>query len=465
MDSEKRVDGFDGKIRPAGDEKPGVQKPAPGVAAFGPPCPDPGFGEPHVGYGMDGLHRGNDAQLGETFDIPPLDELGVFDAEAVIGIRMLRQSPGVGLETQPVAADADAVGVDGHLGLQGGPGDLINIFRRHPEKPRVSGIVVVRLEKGRPPRTQGAVEVELDAADGQKVAPAVVFDPVTPEKIGQVRSDRKVHLFAEHGVDPERQAVLVDQAFVKRESPGPDARFVNAGEARIEAGFDGQKKLFPEPLIRIRRNEVLDKIHSPVDENSGRLAPGLADDDATRRIGSRVIDPGDLLRLAVGERGVAVDPNEKDGVIRRYGAQFVMNGKGSVGPGVLIPATADDPFAGGGGADTSGDEVDDLIEALRSRDVERGQRVAQAVKMGVSIDKPRQNKMPLKIENGRCLADPGRDLLAGADGGDAVAPDGHRFGQRKPGIHRGHNASDEDKIGRRGRFSAAAAQGQSGRKN
>src|SRR5262249_30977199 len=83
-------------------------------------------------------------------------------------------------------------------------------------------------------------------------------------------------------------------------------------------------------------------------------------------------------------------------------------------PLLLVPAAAEDPFAGGRLADGGGDLRDDVVPGLRRAQVEHALRLAEGDEVAVALDEARDGQAALQADDASVLADELADLAVGA---------------------------------------------------
>ena len=131
---------------------------------------------------------------------------------------------------------------------------------------------------------------------------------------------------------------------------GGDRRLLRAGVVHFgEAVFGdllrGGENARLAQLGGRRRHFRIDQVHRAVDEDAGRIAGRIAQKPSALGIRRRGGDSGGAHGGGVGDAGVSVDAADPDrmigdgGIERRGGRELL------VGPAVLIPAAAEDPFA------------------------------------------------------------------------------------------------------------------------
>ena len=109
-------------------------------------------------------------------------------------------------------------------------------------------------------------------------------------------------------------------------------------------GFDG----LPAPVVVRLGNDGGHRVARGFAQNAGGLAGGIAIDFSAFRILAGNRDAGQLQRPGVGDGDVSVHALQKDGMV---GGDFIdvpAAGEFLHRPQSLVPASADNPFAGSG---------------------------------------------------------------------------------------------------------------------
>ncbi len=175
VEPQKRVLRFHRSVASARQTRPRGLEAAPRIGARDARGADPILRPGHVGGGVRGLDRRDDAVLREPRKVLGRDDLRVLDAGPIRALRRLRQGlPRAleGVEGDAIASIAD--GMDPELPARppGASRDLGQPLGRRHEQAALAGLVRVVRQERRAAAAQRAVGVGLDRADGQEVGPS-----------------------------------------------------------------------------------------------------------------------------------------------------------------------------------------------------------------------------------------------------------------------------------------------------
>ncbi len=189
-----------------------------------------------------------------------------------------------------------------------------------------------------------------------------------------------------------------------------------------------------------RHQGVLDQgLVGALDQDAGGLAPGIALDLDGRRGGAGVtVDAGAGERPGVGDRDegqgvppVPPDGADVDGMIRSDPIQVVTGGPALLGEIVghalvdrrLADGHGHDPLAGRGATHEPVDGLEDVVDGARGREGRPLELETLAIHVRVAVEEPRHREPPAQVDPASVEPAEPRDLLVGAQGGDAIAAD------------------------------------------
>ncbi len=195
-------------------------------------------------------------------------------------------------------------------------------------------------------------------------------------------------------------------------------------------------------------------------ENAGGASVLVAVDGACGRVFGLGGDVGEA-------EGVAVDRGVVPGYVlqpdRVVGRDFVEVGGIDVaifGELALVPAGAEDPFAGFGGCGSGLDAADDLGDACGVGQLDVVELVDAAILIvTVGVDEAGSGGSAVEVEDLGVRVGEGEDLLFGADGDDCAVADGEGFGDGVFGVDGEDGSVDEDYVGFRRWLSEAGGEG------
>ena len=133
----------------------------------------------------------------------------------------------------------------------------------------------------------------------------------------------------------------------------------------------------------------------------------------------------------------------------RVNGQAVDIGIGLAIPFLLVPAAADDRFAGLGLLGRGGHKGHDVVPAMGLRQVQAQLGFAEARKMHMGVDPARSRQLAAEIDDLGGRADIPRNRSARPHRFDAVAPNSQSLDFRPGRIHRDDAAIGQDEIGGR----------------
>ena len=331
---------------------------------------------------MGGLHRGNHLERRETRQVVAVHHLGVFDAPAVVGVRLRAQHRVVGVEHDAVAAVAD--GVAGRLDAAAvGLGHARRIRGRlGHQQAAVAGFVAVVLDERGAAAAQRTVHVELHAAHGQ---------PARGMFVGAHRAQRVQGrgITVGVGADAQRQLAGVGETTHQAQVGQGHTHVVHAGQAIRHRGGERALQCFGAQGVVGLRHDGIDQRGGGVDEHAGRLAGFVAQDAATVRlpVAGEVTFDG-AQRGAVGPAGVSVHALKPDRPIREGSVQVGGGRELLARPVVLVPAAAQQPGTFGQGRFEGLQAADDFVLAGRVHQVGAQQGETQVHQVGVGINQP-----------------------------------------------------------------------------
>ena len=323
------------------------------------------------------------------------------------------------------AVGAIADGVDAGLepGVGGGAGQGVDVGLRRRQEAGRAGLVGVRLEQRRAPRSQRAVGADLDGADGQ--APAEIDHRASRQEGTQPRQRQP-----EHGVDTGAQAPALDQPLVGGGDALVDPGVVHGRQAEaLQFGVGAQQRRLELGVGR-RRDEPRDRVHRAIDQHAVRRARGIADDPAAGRVDAGRGQPGLLQRPRAGHARMAVDARQPHAPAGRRGVQRRARRPRLHRPVVLVPAAADDPGVLGRRARPLGELRGHLDQRGGAAQVELLELRAETEHVAVCVVQAGQDGAPAGVDHPRRRAAPGQRLGVAADVDQAVAGDRHRLGAR-----------------------------------
>ena len=154
-------------------------------------------------------------------------------------------------------------------------------------------------------------------------------------------------------------------------------------------------------FLRRIGNDAGHQRHRRVLEDAGRFAGfGISDDGAALRIGRLAREAGQRQGFRIGQRHVAVEPADKDGM-RRGEAIDPAPPRQRAAPALVVPIAPEDPPAfrdrGGKGPEAPGK----LAGRIGVAEFDAGQLEATAEEMCVVIDKARHHETTAEIDQAR----------------------------------------------------------------
>ena len=259
------------------------------------------------------LHARDDAQRAESRNVRRRQVLGVLDAEAAVARTVLARHALEDVEQRRVGPIADRVNDHVQAGLVGAGDPAVEILWRRDEQAALAGRVGERVVKGRRVRSERSVDEPLERADAQPGVAAPFRSEAfrgdgVPQSLPAVQRNR--------GVDSRGQAACARGA-VEHGEIVPRPHVVDGRDSlRRDVAHRGLERAILQRIAR-RRHLRRDEIHRVVFEDAGQLAPRVADDLAARDIRRLARHPGGAERGRVGQRHVAVEPVDPDGMVRR----------------------------------------------------------------------------------------------------------------------------------------------------
>ena len=187
-------------------------------------------------------------------------------------------------------------------------------------------------------------------------------------------------------------------------------------------------------------------------EQAGGCAFGVLEDFSAGGVGSLAVDAGEVEGFAVDEGGVAAGVGEDHRVVGRDFVERIVEreafdvGRGRGGPLGLVPAAADDPFAGFGLFDGAGHLSDDVVPGAGFAEVEAHAEFADAGEMSVAFDEAGNGEHAVEIDDLGVGADPLGGGAVGAEGGDLAGADGDGLRGGRGGVHGDDLAVAEDEV-------------------
>src|ERR1039457_6209251 len=176
-------------------------------------------------------------------------------------------------------------------------------------------------------------------------------------------------------------------------------------------------------------------------EEAGGRAFGVLEDLSARRVRCLAGDAGEIEGLAVDEGGVSAGVGEDYRVV---GGDFVEGGvereafdigAGRGGPFGLVPAAADNPFAGLGLFGGAGHLSDDVVPGAGFAEVEAHAEFADAGEMSVAFDEAGNGQHAVEVDDSGVGAGPlGGDAI-GAECGNLAGAYGDGLRGGRGGVH------------------------------
>lgn len=367
-----RVGGLDGEVRAEQERHAGARKGARAVAP-GHPGAEP-LGRPClVREEVAGLDSGHHARRGHAPDLLVGGHLGMLNAGP--GRRAAGFEGMEGLRKRPVADGMDR----GHEapcenGLDG-VGEGARVAQK--DAPETRGIAVVLVQCG-PAAAEGAVRVEL--------APS---HPELRSFVETLRGDR----LAGH----------VQEALHGRREPALSVEPLEDGEGRrVEAHVGGAAEPPAPQVVEPRQNVALqiplarwrderrNHVHGPVHQDS-REAALSANEESSRRVRRRVVEPRQGQGRRVHPGGVAVDAPQKRRLVGAERVQMAPVGILS-SPEVLIPPEPQEPRGGGARGDACPDAPQGLLQRGTPAEVHLLQQGAVHGDVSVVIPERREDE-------------------------------------------------------------------------
>jgi hypothetical protein len=232
-----------------------------------------------------------------------------------------------------------------------------------------------------------------------------------------------------------------EQAAVGGQIGGWNSRVVYRGEPEPRA-LAGRALQTPLGLLGSFSGDVArDERLRAIDQDSG-------EDAASRRIGRRAVDIGDLERLAVHPGRMTVDARQVDRVLRGGFGNQIRVGELARGPSRLVPAPAANPLAGLAIERRAANHLRGFQWRLDGAQIENLQALAQAAHVPVRVDQTGDDGRAVRVDAPRRRAQIRRDIVA--DSEDLSVLHGDRGGDGRVRIERVNaRAGDRHVRGRR----------------
>jgi hypothetical protein len=206
---------------------------------------------------------------------------------------------------------------------------------------------------------------------------------------------------AQHYIKPCLQAAGVDEPLVGLHRSTICPGVVDHCQPQPPHLAIGEENLFVQLRVARRGNLRRDQRLRRVDQHAGRLIAGSADQTASGRVRGGVGDSRQFQGASIRQACMAVHPGEIHRVVRRRGAQQIVRRPLCVGPVVLIPATADDPFTGTRRRRTLPDHADNLLVAGRPAKIDALHAGAEASEVSVRILQARDDRCAGDVDHAR----------------------------------------------------------------
>ena len=132
-----------------------------------------------------------------------------------------------------------------------------------------------------------------------------------------------------------------------------------------------------------------DQPHGAVDEDAGGFPLLVVEDLAVAGSLALLGDLGPLHRFRIGPAGVAVDPDQPDGPVRRDGVEGGGGREFAARPVALVPVLADHPRVARVGVDPGLHQAGDLLGRLHAAEVDLLLHRAEIGQVDVGVDQPR----------------------------------------------------------------------------
>ena len=338
-EAEQRVQRRDAPVGAERQPHAAVEQGAKGVRRLCALGPDAPLRPLTVVDGVIRLHRSNDREPLEALEVFGRDVLQVLDAPAPLARAVGFFDLAERVEDRRDGLVAD--GVDAEL-QTGGVG---------ADQPRAKGFEVLHL--GGDEAVTGRVEKRLEKPRGRgpQRSVGVPFDRAEPQERRAERAaqaDARLVLPARlhrRVVDARGQLAALGQPGVRRYVAPLGIHVLHAGDT--ERGCVGQRALRRRPpLFRGGlRYDLVDQVHRRVLEHSGRLAAHVAHDLAARRRLRLRGDAGELERLGIRQRLVAVVAVDEDRRRRGRRVDQLARRQPRRIPVLLVPVAAQHPLA------------------------------------------------------------------------------------------------------------------------
>jgi len=325
------------------------------------------------------------------------------------------------------------------------PRDIFVLAARRQQQDAAIGRIrlLARHDAIRPahaPALDAAVERELDADEAQHVVVLLCLD------CRDALLDVGLAQGAIEHVGAHRHLARVLHRAVERHLPLVDARLDDADDAvGIEIAHRNLEEL--RHVGRRRRENPAHQIGGGLEQHAGRLAVGVAHDDAAVRVRRVLGDAGKLQRLRVHRDDVAAARDEHR-IVGRDPIELVAGRHPPLFQDALVPAgRGHHPLARLGARDAFGNgvlHVDDgaRAEKLHGRTVQPREQLMQ-----VGIDQAGHDCLARKLDHLRVRADVGSDRRIGADCEKAPIPYGDGLRDAPVLVDRNDPAAAQHEIG------------------
>ncbi len=287
------------------------------------------------------------------------------------------------------------------------------IVAAHAAVTRLVGVVV---EQARAAGTQRAVVVGLDRARDQH-AVAVGIGTFLEPLANQVLVAQR-----QHRVDPDRQAAVRFELFENAHLPGVEPGVVDGRVAVGGHALQAEQDLLRQRFRRWRGHGGAQHLHGLVEEQPGRLTVGADAHLPADRHGRFGRDAGLIECHLVTPAGKTVQAVHEDRVVRDLRRQQRLV-RVAVGPGALVPAAADDPFALRYRLCALDDQVHGLFLGCDADQVHLVQQRSQPEDVRVRIDETRDHRGAAEIDDPRRIALELHGIDIAADEQYLAAPD------------------------------------------
>ena len=259
----------------------------------------------HIARGVRRLHGGDDGIVAEPGEVFRRDHLGVFHAKTLVVFPM--QRGGVSQKNLVIRAISNGMRTHLEAAFDRFSGEFFDSRLLRNRQPAILWIVRVRRQQGRPARAECAIGIKFHTAHRQEVAyfGAGFQEPVP--KVGIAAGD--------HGVNPNGQAVLLDQGPVGLQCRCRDSGVMNRGQPDPRTQLCGRFQIrFSLRGCFVRH---LHQVHRVIDKYARGISRFIAHDAPARGVGDFVLHAGDREGFRIHPDRMPVHAGQHHRVIRR----------------------------------------------------------------------------------------------------------------------------------------------------